>query len=115
MILSRVLCTVIGISFNCQQTFLETSPILLFVTAVVSFVHLLFDILAFKNGAVWLIFFCAYFDIVFFLLLSFFFHFLIAADISFWRNRKSMKGISFRYCPPSIALVFSLRLAAPSS
>ena len=44
----------------------ETSPTLLALTAVVSCLHTLFDILAFKN------------------------------DISFWKNNKSMKGLSFR-------------------
>ena len=44
----------------------ETSPVLLAVTAVVSLVHSVFDFLAFKN------------------------------DISFWRARKSMAGVSVR-------------------
>merc|ERR1719399_2027827 len=46
--------------------FAETSPWLLALTGVVSMLHTLFDILAFKN------------------------------DISFWKNNKSMKGLSFR-------------------
>ena len=49
-----------------RRMFAETSPWLLAVTAVVSMLHTLFDVLAFKN------------------------------DISFWKNNKSMKGLSFR-------------------
>ena len=49
-----------------RRMFAETSPWLLGVTAAVSMLHTLFDILAFKN------------------------------DISFWKNNKSMKGLSFR-------------------
>ena len=44
----------------------ETSPWLLALTAVVTILHSIFDILAFKN------------------------------DISFWRQKKSMKGLSFK-------------------
>ena len=49
-----------------RRMFAETSPWLLAVTALVSCLHTVFDILAFKN------------------------------DISFWKNNKSMKGLSFR-------------------
>jgi hypothetical protein len=49
-----------------RRMFAETSPWLLAVTACVSMLHTIFDVLAFKN------------------------------DISFWRNNKSMKGLSFR-------------------
>ena len=49
-----------------RRMFAETSPWLLAVTMVVSCLHTVFDVLAFKN------------------------------DISFWRNNKSMKGLSFR-------------------
>ena len=42
----------------------ETSPVLLGITAFVSVLHMLFDFLAFKN------------------------------DISFWKNNKSMRGLS---------------------
>ena len=49
-----------------RRMFAETSPWLLGLTATVSCLHTIFDILAFKN------------------------------DISFWKNNKSMKGLSFR-------------------
>jgi len=49
-----------------RRMFAETSPWLLALTAFVSMLHTLFDVLAFKN------------------------------DISFWKNNKSMKGLSFR-------------------
>jgi len=49
-----------------RRMFAETSPWLLALTAFVSVLHTVFDILAFKN------------------------------DISFWKNNKSMKGLSFR-------------------
>ena len=49
-----------------RRMFAETSPWLLAVTAIVSCLHTVFDMLAFKN------------------------------DISFWKNNKSMKGLSFR-------------------
>ncbi|KAK2191759.1 hypothetical protein NP493_46g04029 [Ridgeia piscesae] len=49
-----------------KQTFLETSPYLLALTVIVSLVHSVFEFLAFKN------------------------------DIQFWRNRKSLEGLSVR-------------------
>lgn len=49
-----------------RRMFLETNPVLLAVTMVVSCLHMLFDMLAFKN------------------------------DISFWRKNKSMEGLSLR-------------------
>lgn len=49
-----------------RKMYTETNPYLLIVTILVSLVHLLFDILAFKN------------------------------DIGFWQNNKSMGGLSFR-------------------
>jgi len=49
-----------------RRMFTETSPWLLALTAFVSVLHTVFDMLAFKN------------------------------DISFWKNNKSMKGLSFR-------------------
>ncbi|KAI8607584.1 cleft lip and palate transmembrane 1, partial [Chytriomyces sp. MP71] len=49
-----------------KSMFAETNPILLAVTFAVSMLHSLFDFLAFKN------------------------------DISFWRNKKDMEGMSFR-------------------
>ena len=49
-----------------RRMFAETSPWLLGLTALVSMLHTLFDMLAFKN------------------------------DISFWKNNKSMKGLSFK-------------------
>ncbi|KAI0210510.1 Cleft lip and palate transmembrane protein 1-like [Lamellibrachia satsuma] len=49
-----------------KQTFLETSPYLLGLTVIVSLVHSVFEFLAFKN------------------------------DIQFWRNRKSLEGLSVR-------------------
>ena len=45
---------------------LETNPILLTITFIVSLLHSIFDFLAFKN------------------------------DIDFWKNRKDMEGLSFR-------------------
>lgn len=51
---------------SLKQTFLETSPYLLAITIVVSLVHSVFEFLAFKN------------------------------DIQFWRNRKSLEGLSVR-------------------
>ena len=55
-----------GTMDEMRRMFAETSPWLLAVTACVSLLHTVFDILAFKN------------------------------DISFWKNNKSMKGLSFR-------------------
>ena len=49
-----------------RQMLTETSPWLLVVTMLVSILHTVFDVLAFKN------------------------------DISFWKNNKSMKGLSFK-------------------
>ncbi|KAJ3232560.1 hypothetical protein HDU78_006990 [Chytriomyces hyalinus] len=49
-----------------KRMFSDTNPILLAVTMVVSMLHSLFDFLAFKN------------------------------DISFWKNKKDMEGMSFR-------------------
>ena len=49
-----------------KKMFLEGNPVLLAVTAVVSLLHTLFDILAFKN------------------------------DVSFWKSNKSMEGLSAR-------------------
>lgn len=51
---------------SLKQAFLETNPWLLGLTIVVSIVHSVFEFLAFKN------------------------------DIQFWRNRKSMEGLSVR-------------------
>uniref|UniRef100_A0A0N5AJI3 Cleft lip and palate transmembrane protein 1-like protein n=1 Tax=Syphacia muris TaxID=451379 RepID=A0A0N5AJI3_9BILA len=51
---------------SLKQALLETSPILLGVTAVVSILHTIFEVLAFKN------------------------------DIQFWRSRKSLEGLSVR-------------------
>lgn len=52
---------------DMRRMFLDTHPYLLYATSIVSILHILFDILAFKN------------------------------DISFWRNRKSFEGLSLRY------------------
>ncbi|KAF7488402.1 Cleft lip and palate transmembrane protein 1 -like protein [Sarcoptes scabiei] len=49
-----------------KETFLETSPILLGLTVVVSITHSIFEFLAFKN------------------------------DIQFWKNRRSLEGLSVR-------------------
>jgi len=49
-----------------KRVWLETDPILFAVTAVVSVLHSLFEMLAFKN------------------------------DISFWKNKDSMEGISVK-------------------
>lgn len=49
-----------------KETFLETSPYLLGITIVVSLFHSVFEFLAFKN------------------------------DIQFWKNRKSLEGLSVR-------------------
>jgi len=51
---------------SLKQAFLDTNPILLGVTIVVSIIHSIFEFLAFKN------------------------------DIQFWRNRKSLEGLSVR-------------------
>lgn len=53
-------------SDDLKKIFLEGNPYLLAVTTVVSLLHTIFDFLAFKN------------------------------DISFWKNRKSMEGLSSR-------------------
>jgi len=68
---------------NFKSMFLETNPSLLYVTAVVSFFHLLFDFLAFKN------------------------------DVSFWRKVRSFKGLSLRtlfinVCSQFIILLYLL-------
>lgn len=52
---------------DMRRMFLDTHPYLLYATSIVSILHILFDILAFKN------------------------------DIAFWRNRKSFEGLSLRY------------------
>lgn len=49
-----------------KRMFLETDPILLGVTMVVSLLHTVFEVLAFKN------------------------------DISFWNSKDSMEGISVK-------------------
>lgn len=51
---------------SLKQAFLDTNPYLLGITIVVSIVHSVFEFLAFKN------------------------------DIQFWRNRKSLEGLSVR-------------------
>ncbi|ESO06447.1 hypothetical protein HELRODRAFT_64937 [Helobdella robusta] len=51
---------------SLKRAFIETNPYLLFITIVVSLVHSVFEFLAFKN------------------------------DIQFWRNRKSLEGLSVR-------------------
>uniref|UniRef100_A0AAV1TWU1 Uncharacterized protein n=1 Tax=Peronospora matthiolae TaxID=2874970 RepID=A0AAV1TWU1_9STRA len=51
---------------NMKSMFIETNPYLLAVTMVVSLLHSLFDFLAFKN------------------------------DVSFWKNQKSLAGLSLR-------------------
>ena len=51
---------------NIKRVFLEGDPVLLAVTSVVSLLHTVFDFLAFKN------------------------------DVVFWKNRKSMEGLSGR-------------------
>ncbi|UYV65288.1 CLPTM1 [Cordylochernes scorpioides] len=51
---------------SLKETFLETSPVLLGLTFLVSIVHSVFEFLAFKN------------------------------DIQFWKNRKSLEGLSVR-------------------
>jgi hypothetical protein len=51
---------------NMKSMFVETNPYLLAVTMVVSLLHSLFDFLAFKN------------------------------DVSFWKNQKSLAGLSLR-------------------
>lgn len=57
---------------------LETNPYLLAVTVTVSLLHSIFDFLAFKNGNFLQI--CSNF----------------LEDITFWKNRKSMEGLSVR-------------------
>ena len=49
-----------------KKMLLETNPYLLGITGIVTLLHTIFDFLAFKN------------------------------DISFWKNKKSMEGISTR-------------------
>jgi len=49
-----------------KRMFLETDPILLSVTIIVSLLHTIFEVLAFKN------------------------------DINFWKSKDSMEGISVR-------------------
>ncbi|KAL3656383.1 hypothetical protein V7S43_018756 [Phytophthora oleae] len=51
---------------NMKSMFIETNPYLLAVTMIVSLLHSLFDFLAFKN------------------------------DVSFWKNQKSLAGLSLR-------------------
>jgi hypothetical protein len=50
-----------------KRMFIDTNPYLLAITMCVSLLHSVFDFLAFKN------------------------------DIKFWKNRKNMEGLSFRY------------------
>lgn len=49
-----------------KRMFLETDPILLSVTVIVSLLHTIFEVLAFKN------------------------------DINFWKTKDSMEGISVK-------------------
>uniref|UniRef100_A0A5K3EZ59 Cleft lip and palate transmembrane protein 1 n=1 Tax=Mesocestoides corti TaxID=53468 RepID=A0A5K3EZ59_MESCO len=51
---------------NMKKTFLETNPYLLAITIIVSIIHSVFEMLAFKN------------------------------DIQFWRSRESFEGLSLR-------------------
>ena len=69
-----------------KETFLETSPILLGLTVLVSITHSVFEFLAFKNG----IPFWLWVSIQ--LLNAFFFW----TDIQFWKNRRSLEGLSVR-------------------
>jgi hypothetical protein len=55
-----------GDSDEMKRMFLETDPILLTVTMIVSLLHTVFEVLAFKN------------------------------DISFWKSKDSMEGISVK-------------------
>ena len=63
-----------------KRIWLETDPILFIVTAVVSCLHSLFEILAFKN------------------------------DISFWHNKDNMEGISVKTLYMSIVMSFFILL-----
>lgn len=65
-----------------KRMFLETDPILLTVTMIVSVLHSVFEILAFKN------------------------------DISFWKNKDSMEGISVKslYFSTGMSLIIFLYL-----
>ena len=55
-----------GESDEFKRVLLEGNPVLLAITFAVSLLHSVFDVLAFKN------------------------------DIGFWRNKKSMEGLSAR-------------------
>ena len=55
-----------GDSDEMKRMFLETDPILLSVTIIVSLLHTVFEVLAFRN------------------------------DISFWKSKDSMEGISVK-------------------
>ncbi|KAJ3150570.1 hypothetical protein HDU89_002977 [Geranomyces variabilis] len=55
-----------GETDEIKRLFLDTNPILLAITVIVSTLHSVFDFLAFKN------------------------------DVQFWRNKKTMEGLSFR-------------------
>jgi hypothetical protein len=66
-----------------KRMFLETNPILLIITLVVSLLHSFFDFLAFKN------------------------------DIEFWKNRKHLEGLSFRTIILNVSLhlrIYAFRL-----
>jgi hypothetical protein len=66
----RVQSEVMGVDVEEIETikrmFIDTNPILLAITMIVSLLHSIFDFLAFKN------------------------------DIKFWKDRKNMEGLSFR-------------------
>ena len=74
--------------------FREVNPYVLALTFAVTLLHSVFDFLAFKNGMP-----CHLKTLFFFLFWSLLSAQLISAlnlDISFWRNRKSVKGLSVR-------------------
>lgn len=81
-----------------QTTLVETNPYLLALTVIVSLVHSVFEFLAFKNGELVAPAFHVPFNSFLLQVLahritwaSFF-----LADIQFWRNRKSLEGLSVR-------------------
>jgi hypothetical protein len=64
---------------NVKRILLDNDPYILGFTFVISFIHMILDTFAFKNGR----------------LFALFIH-LNLLEIQFWRNKKSMEGMSVR-------------------
>lgn len=76
---------------SLKQMLLETNPYLIAATVIVSVLHSIFELLAFKNGKLNFLACC---NLIF--NISSRFHLWHFTDIQFWNNRESLEGLSVR-------------------